>query len=286
MASLTWSTYVAGSRPTVAESMPPGEKTGMMSPISSTLISGERDAVLVDALLTMDQGRGLADWVAASGRNLTKIYITHGHGDHFFGASLVLERFPEAKMVATRGVVEHMRQQLSDKWLDGYWRKGFPGQIAEHLPIAEPLADDTIELEGEKLVAVGVGHTDTDEATVLHVPSLGLVVAGDAVYNRVHPYLVEAGDGGIQRWLAALDTLASLRPSVVIAGHKPDGADDDADVIEQTRQYLREFASTAQQTENAEGLYEAMLKRYPDRINPSMLWNSAHAMKMLNRMNS
>jgi glyoxylase-like metal-dependent hydrolase (beta-lactamase superfamily II) len=251
----------------------------MMSPISSTLISGERDAVLVDALLTKDQGAQLADWVAASGRNLTKIYITHGHGDHFFGASQVLERFPEAEMVATRSVVEHMRQQLGEQWLDGYWRKGFPGQIAENLPIAEPMADDTIELEGEKLVPVAVGHTDTDEATVLHVPSLNMVVAGDAVYNHIHPYLVEAGDGGIQRWLAGLDTLASLQPSTVIAGHKPDGADDDPAIIEQTRQYLQEFAAASQDTDNAEGLYEAMVKRHPDWDNRSMLWSSAHAIK-------
>ena len=102
MTSLAWSTYVAASKPVVAEHLPPGETKEMWSPTSSTLIYGERDAVLVDALLTMNEGRALADWVAASGRNLTTIYITHGHGDHFFGASAILERFPAARMVATR----------------------------------------------------------------------------------------------------------------------------------------------------------------------------------------
>jgi glyoxylase-like metal-dependent hydrolase (beta-lactamase superfamily II) len=279
MVSLGWSTYVAGPKPVVAESVPPGESGEMWSPTSSTLVFGERDAVLVDALLTTDEGRGLADWVAASGKNLTTIYITHGHGDHFFGASAVLERFPKARMVATRRVVDHMREQVSDKWLNGFWRKGFPDQIAARPRVAEPLAENTIDLEGEQLIAVELGHTDTEDTTVLHVPSIGLIVAGDAVYNNVHLYLAEAGNGGIQGWLQALETITSLRPSVVIAGHKPDGADDSPNNIEETRRYIQEFDAATQRTDNAQDLYEAMIGHYPDRINRSVVWNSAHAVK-------
>ena len=134
-----------------------------------------------------------------------------------------------------------MREQVSDQWLDGFWRKGFPDQIDARPPVAEPLTGNTIDLEGEQLVAVEVGHSDTDDTTVLHVPSIGLVAAGDAVYNDVHLYLAEAGNGGIQGWLDALDTIEALQPSVVIAGHKRDGADDSPDNIEQTRRYLRDF---------------------------------------------
>ena len=251
----------------------------MWSPTSSTLIYGDRDAILVDALLTMGEGRALADWVAARGRNLTTIYITHGHGDHFFGASPVLERFPMARMVATQSVVDRMREQVSDQWLDGFWRKSFPGQIAERPPVAEPLAGRTIDLEGEQLVAIELGHSDTDDTTALHVPSLGLVAAGDAVYNDVNLYLSEAGHGGIDRWFRALDSIKSLQPSTVIAGHKRDGAEDSPDNIEKTRRYLQDFDAAVQRTDSAEDLYEAMIERYPDRINRAVVWNSAHAIK-------
>jgi glyoxylase-like metal-dependent hydrolase (beta-lactamase superfamily II) len=182
-------------------------------------------------------------------------------------------------MVATGRVVDKMREQVSEQWLDGSWRKRFPGQITERPPIAEPLAGHTIDLEGEQLVAVELGHTDTDHTTALHVPSLGLVAAGDAVYNDVHLYLAEAGHGGIQGWLAALDTINSLQPSTVIAGHKRDGAEDSPDNIEKTRRYLQDFDAAAQSTDNARDLYEAMIKRYPDRINRAVVWNSAHAIK-------
>jgi glyoxylase-like metal-dependent hydrolase (beta-lactamase superfamily II) len=281
MGSLAWSTYVAASKPVVSDDVPPGQTREMWSPTSCTLIYGDRDAVLVDALLTIGEGRALADWVAASGKNLTTIYITHGHGDHFFGASAVLERFPEARMVATGSVVDKMREQVSEQWVDGFWRTRFPGQIAEHPPIAEPLADHTIELEGEQLAAVELGHTDTDDTTALCLPSLGLVAAGDTVYNDVHLYLAEAGHGGIQQWLAALDTISSLQPSTVIAGHKRDGADDSPDNIDRTRRYLQDFEAAAQRTESAQDLYEAMIERYPDRVNRAVVWHSAHALKGL-----
>jgi glyoxylase-like metal-dependent hydrolase (beta-lactamase superfamily II) len=251
----------------------------MWSPTSSTLICGDHDAVLVDALLTMDEGLALADWVAGSGRHLTTVYITHGHGDHFFGASAVLQRFPEARMVSTAGVVAKMREQVSEHWLNGFWRARFPNQIAEHPPVAEPLAGDSIKLEGDELVPVELGHSDTDDTTALHVPSLSLVAAGDAVYNDVHLYLAESGHGGTREWLAALDTINSVHPSTVIAGHKRDGAEDGPDNIEKTRRYLQDFDAAAQRADNAQELYEAIIERYPDRINRAVVWNSANAIK-------
>ena len=98
-------------------------------PNSSTLIYGERDAVLVDTFLTAEASQALADWVAASGKNLTTIYATHGHGDHFFGASTVLERFPRARFVATPDVVKIMRQQASPQPLASFWNPFSPARF-------------------------------------------------------------------------------------------------------------------------------------------------------------
>ncbi len=83
-ARLSWDVYVAPPTPTVDDDLPPGASQTVWSPISATLISGDRDAVLVDPLLTTAQARDLADWVAATGKNLTAVYITHGHGDHLW----------------------------------------------------------------------------------------------------------------------------------------------------------------------------------------------------------
>ena len=118
--------YVSPAKPFVAQEPPRfgGEPT--WSPTSSTLIFGKQDAVLVDALLTTSEALHLADWVEAHGKNLTTIYITHGHGDHFFGLSVLLGRFPGAHAVATPGTVEVMRQAAAPAAVARYFGPRFP----------------------------------------------------------------------------------------------------------------------------------------------------------------
>jgi glyoxylase-like metal-dependent hydrolase (beta-lactamase superfamily II) len=242
--------------------------------MSSTLISGKRDAVLVDTFITIEQADALADWVAASGKNLTKIYATHGHGDHFFGASTVLERFPRARLVATPDVVKIMRQQASPHFRGSFWNARFPGQISDHIVIAEELTGNVIDLEEHELIAVQLGHTDIENTTCLHVPSIGLVIAGDAAYNGVHLHLAESNPHTRREWIAALDKIEALNPSAVIAGHKRAENADSPRIIEETRQYIRDFDRLAATTTTARELFDKMLELYPDRINPGALWSS------------
>src|SRR5580693_10491265 len=109
------------NRQGLVRDLPPGKEQWTWVPTSATLIFGQRDAVLVDAFLTIEQAAALVDWAAASGKNLTTIYVTHGHGDHFFGIGAVQRRFPNAKAVATPGTVEVMRRQASPDYVASYW---------------------------------------------------------------------------------------------------------------------------------------------------------------------
>ena len=278
--SLKWDVFLASSIPAITSDLPPGETQRPWPPISSTLISGERDAVLVDTPITVEQARALANWVAVRGKNLTTIYATHGHGDHFFGTSTILERFPNARFVARPEVIKIMRQQASPESLATFWNPRFPGQISSHLAIAEELTGNVINLEGHDLVSVPLGSTDTAGTTCLHVPSIGLIVAGDAAYNGVHLHLSESPDQEKrQEWIAALDKMESLKPRAVIAGHKRVGNDDSPKILGETRSYIRDFARLAMQTTTALELYNEMLKLYPDWGNRGALWSSVSAIK-------
>ena len=113
------------------------------------------------------------------------------------------------------------------------------------------------------VVVVELGHTDTDYTTCLHVPSIGLVVAGDAAYNDVHLYLVESSAQNRQEWIAALDKIESLSPRAVIASHKRPENDDSPRIIEETREYIRDFDRLAGTTKTAQELYDQMLALYP-----------------------
>jgi len=276
---LQWEVFVSGQIPVDTDDFPPGASEVKWSPISSTLISGKRDAVLVDTAITIDQNQRLVEWIAASGKNLTTIYATHGHGDHFFGVNTIQKRFPKARLVATREVIAVMQKQASAPVVNAYWKTRFPGQIDSTLGVADELRGGVIELEGEQLVSVPLGHTDTESTTCLHAPSIGLAVCGDAVYNDVHLHLGESNAEGQKEWIAALDKVESLSPVAVIAGHKRPGAPDTPDTIEETRKYIRDFGRIAANTETASELYEQMLAIYPDRVNPAVLWYSARAVK-------
>jgi glyoxylase-like metal-dependent hydrolase (beta-lactamase superfamily II) len=276
---LKWDVFVSSQIPAVTSELPPGATEMKWSPISSTLISGERDAVLVDTFITMEQNRSLAEWVAASGKNLSAIYATHGHGDHFFGVNTIHQRFPDARFVASRDAIEVMREQLSPPWLDAYWKSRFPGQIDPALAIAEALGGGVIQLEGEELVSIPTGHTDTRNTTCLHVPSIGLVVAGDVAYNDVHIHLGESTADSRKEWIAALDMIESLKPRAVVAGHKRPGRPDAPTIVKETSQYIRDFDRIAATSQTAKELYDKMLAIHPDRVNPAVLWSSARAVK-------
>ena len=157
-----------------------------------------------------------------------------------------------------------------------FWDRVFPGQLpAGDLDVS--IVDERgFDLEGVSLVPVEVGHTDTEATTMLHVPQIGLLVAGDVVYNGVHLYLTETGGvPGIDEWLAALDTAETLDPATVIAGHKNPRASDDPTQIQATRRYLTDARELIESSQHAEAFYEGMLGRHPDRINPGALWGAA-----------
>jgi glyoxylase-like metal-dependent hydrolase (beta-lactamase superfamily II) len=277
-ALLNWDVFVTPGLPIAARDLPRGVCEAYFQAMASTLIYGMRDAVLVDTFMTVKQANALADWIAAKGKNLTTIYITHGHGDHWFGTGALLERFPKARAVAMPNVVKYMRRRSSPEVLN-IWKTAFPNQIPDRLVVADELNGNVIHLEGHELVPVELGHTDTDYTTCLNVPSIGLVVAGDAAYNDVHLYLAESNAQTRRDWITALDIIETLKPRAVIAGHKKADRDDSPRIIEETRQYIRDFERVASMTSTARELYDQMLEIYPDRANPGSLWGSAHVAK-------
>src|SRR4030095_8595948 len=153
-------------------------------------------------------------------------------------------------------------------------------QIPDRLVIAEELRGNVIDLEGHDVAAVELGHTDTDDTTCVNVPSIGLVVAGDAAYNDVHLYLVESNAQTRREWIAALDKIESLNPRALVASHKRPENDDDPRIVEETRQYIRDFDRLTETTTTAQELYDRMLELYPNRVNPGWaLWSSAQAVQ-------
>ena len=152
--------------------------------------------------------------------DLTHIYVTHGHGDHFFGIQQLVEAFPAARAVGTRGTVAAAYAMGEPAFVESFWEKLFPGQIPQPLAFPEVLDGNAIELEGHRLEVVEAGFTDTADTTALWVPDLRLMIAGDVAYNDKHQYTAETTSASREQWAQAAEKLAAFDPVAVIAGHK------------------------------------------------------------------
>jgi glyoxylase-like metal-dependent hydrolase (beta-lactamase superfamily II) len=246
---------------------------------TSTLISGEREAVLVDALITAAEAGRLVDWIRAKDKKLTTVYVTHGHADHFLGLSTVLAAFPSATAVTLPEVVPYAQEQLNEGYL-AFWESLFPGQLPAGEPVApQPLKDGVIWLEGEPIRPVAVGQSDTHPSSVVHVPSAGAVVGGDVGYHGIHMWLAGTDAEARQQWLAALDIVEALRPSVLVVGHQaPEAAVDDvAEILAFSRRYLVDFDIALAAAADAGELIAAMTATYGGLGNPYTLFASATA---------
>jgi glyoxylase-like metal-dependent hydrolase (beta-lactamase superfamily II) len=244
---------------------------------TSTLISGDRGAVLVDALLTTSEGQRLAAWARDTGKQPQAIFVTHGHGDHFFGAGPVLDAFPGAQLIACdQQVVDEARGQTTPKAIAS-WNSRFAGQFSQS-PVVPTLASSReFDLDGHSLLFRTIGAADGVLATIVHVPEMRAICSGDIVYNNIHMWLWNSTPESRQAWLASLDAVAALQPSTIITGHKdPDAADDNAiRVLDQSRRYLEDFGQAVAKSSTPLEVFDVMLAKYPGHGNRYTLFAAA-----------
>lgn len=271
------SVFTVPSRAVVRPSVPPPPPGGWTwPPNTATLISGERDAILVDALTTIDEAESLADWIEATGKNLKMIYITHGHGDHLLGAPVLLRRFPWARLVALPAAVEELGAMLKTDAVKEYWKPMFSGEIVEEQLVPEALPDGRLDLEGHMITAVQTGQSDTEHSTYVHIPELATVIAGDIAYNGVYPHIGATDHAKRLSWIVTLREIAALNPRVVIASHRRPDAPDTPDVLTETIRYIEDADRILASGATMKDFIQQMATLHGNRQNVTTLYFSAY----------
>lgn len=239
--------------------------------VTSTLIIGRRDAILVDAQLTRSAGRELAEWIAGKDRNLLAIVITHPHPDHYFGVEEVLRLFPQAHVLAAPQVVDAIVRTAAGKVVQ--WRPVFGDDLPEAPVVPRALLPQPLMIDRQLIRVLYLGQGDCAHCTVVHVPGARTVIAGDLVYNGTHVWTAETTPAERRVWAQNLGRIADLGVERVIAGHRaPDQDDDAARVLTFTDDYLKEFDRLlAEHPGDAEGLVTAMSERFGELTLPLTL---------------
>lgn len=227
--------------------------------VTSTLVYGEKDLLLIDPQFLLSEARQVVDKIKATGRTLTTIYSTHAHPDHFLGVAAILEAFPDAKYVA----LPQVRERITTAWpaRRNFWYPTYGDDLpSEQAILPEALSEPKLVLEGHEFPITGeqIG-LDGQGNSFVHIPELDAVVTGDIVFNS---HLRPPADTA--PLYATLARIKALNPKIVVAGHQAQGADSDADVLEFIPAYIDAFAKAKAESANAEQLIARMKAMYPD----------------------
>jgi glyoxylase-like metal-dependent hydrolase (beta-lactamase superfamily II) len=236
-----------------------GSEPGFL--VTSTLVSGEKDAILVDGAFTLADAHRVVAAILDSGKNLTTVYVTHWHPDHYFGLVAIKQAFPKAKLVATPETVAEIKKTWQGKVKQ--WGPMYGQNLTTKPVIPTAIKDKELTLEGQTLELHGMVQGDSPENSYVWIPSTKTVIAGDTVYQGVHPWTAETNPAARQAWLKTLDQLQALGPTTVIAGHKDPKLKDDATGIDATRSYLKTFDELLAASKTPDELEAKLKTKFP-----------------------
>jgi glyoxylase-like metal-dependent hydrolase (beta-lactamase superfamily II) len=229
--------------------------------VTSTLIAGEKDAVLVDGQFTLSDAHRLVGMILDSKKTLTTVYVTHGHPDHYFGLVVIKQAFPKVKIVAQPATVAEIKKTWAEKVK--HWGPMYGANLATKPIIPEALAGHSLTLEGQTLEIHGSVQGDDATNSFVWIPSIKTVVAGDIVYQGMFPWTAETDLASRGAWSKTLDQVAALGATTVIAGHKEPTQKDDASGLTTTKAYLKDFDEAAAASKSASQLQAKMKAKYP-----------------------
>lgn len=253
----------------------PGE-AGIFA-VSSVLVSGAKDAVLIDAQFSGADAQKLVDLVKASGKRLTTIYISHGDPDFYFGLDVLQAAFPQAQVLATPQTIAHIKQTQAEKLK--VWGPQLGANAPKRIVVPEPVSGDRLELEGQALEIVGL-QGPTPDRSFVWIPSIKTVAGGIPVVGSEHVWMADTQTPQSHAdWLATLDRISALKPEVVIPGHYAPGAPQNLDAVRFTADYIRAFDEEAAKAKNSTELIDALKRRYPGLPGESSLALSAKVAK-------
>ena len=235
-------------------------------PVTSTLISGEKDAVLVDAQFSVNDAKNLVKIIQDSGKNLKYIVITAGDPDFYFGLEPLVQAFPDAKVIATPEVVKHIEATKEGKF--AYWgpilKNGAPSQVI--VPSASE--DKTIVLEGEKIEIKSPGKY----ASYLWVPSNRTILGGVGLSSGIHVWTADAQtEKERNEWRKTLKQMNRLNPRAVIPGHYIGDIPTGTQAIDFTYQYLVDVDQVLKDHKDSASVIAALKEKYPNLAEESSL---------------
>ncbi|MEY0174908.1 MBL fold metallo-hydrolase [Providencia rettgeri] len=246
-------------------------------PVSSEIISGSSEVVLIDAQFQKNDAQQLVDKIKKLNKKLTTIYISHSDPDYYFGLDTLTNAFPEAKVIATANTVEAIKATKDSKL--AYWGGVLKDEAPAHVIVPEVIKGDSFTVDGERLEIKGLDGASPDR-TYLWVPSLKAVVGGVIVSDNIHVWVADTQtEESRKNWLQTLKDIKALNPATVVPGHFTGASKLDVTTVSFTQKYLQDFESAYKTSKNSGELIQKIEEKYPQLDDKSSLELSAKVIK-------
>jgi glyoxylase-like metal-dependent hydrolase (beta-lactamase superfamily II) len=246
--------------------------------VTSTLIYGRTESVLVDAQFLLTDASKLAERIAQTHTKLTAIFITHPDLDHWIGLAVLHEKFPDARIYMTKQALEEFKKSVGAD-LEGR-RKRAPEETPSAVPTPEPLPSTQLTVDGQPVFIVPDQQGDVAAAPLnsfVFVPSLRAVIAGDIVFSETHLWLAGSTSNTRASWRTSLEIIKALQPKIVVAGHGPREPEDSTAAVVFTGGYLRDFETLLSSSAGEDQFVSAMQRKYPNLGQPRFVKIAAHS---------
>jgi glyoxylase-like metal-dependent hydrolase (beta-lactamase superfamily II) len=231
--------------------------------VNSTLIYGDKDAILIDAQFRLSDAHRVVAAILESKRNLTTVYVTHPHPDHYFGLVVLRQAFPNAKFVALPKVVDGIKASWQNRV--NAWKPQYGDNIPSNPIIPDALEGNTLTLEGETLQVFGPLQGDSaGDNSFVWIPSLKAIVGGDTLFSGAHFVYAPMSAAQKNDWMATIDQMVTLKPEIVIPGHQIAGAPNDASVLAFMKKYMQDSDEAQASSRTADEFRGKMKTLYPN----------------------
>ncbi|MDX7986744.1 MBL fold metallo-hydrolase [Xenorhabdus sp. 12] len=253
----------------------PGEKG--IFPVSSEIISGDREVVLIDAQFKKNDAQKLVKMIQQTGKKLTTIYISHSDPDFYFGLDVITDAFPDAKIIASPETIKAINETKEGKL--AYWGEILADQAPKKIVVPEPLKGNTFMVDGEKLIVEGLDGPAADR-TFIWIPKLKAVVGGVIVSDNIHVWTADTQTKeSRQHWVQTLDRIKKLKPDTVVPSHYLGNSSMSLESVSFTQNYLTTLEKELPKAKDSEALIAAMKKHYPNLADESSLEMGAKVLK-------
>jgi len=229
--------------------------------VASVIITGKTDAVLIDAQFTLADAEQVAQEIKKSGKKLTAIYVSHTDPDFYFGLEVFKKYFPEVTAYASPATVESIKATAQKK-LD-VWGERLGKAITSNIVLPQVLKGNNIDLEGQKLEIVGL--EEFPSKTFVWIPSIKAVVGGINVFGTTfNLWMADAQTPEARKqWIAVLDKIEALHPSIVIPAHANSNSPFDISAVKHTKSYIHFYEEALKTNKTSDGLIKAIKSKYP-----------------------